>query len=205
MSFLAQQARTAGNGFRAGLVISLAGTGGLILAAPAGAGEMAPSVTSGLADGQIITVNVSGFADPDPGQLTLLQCSPGATSSSGCEPATLDVLVTNGDGTGSAPYAVQVVPGRCDAATACALFAVESPLRFDNDDPQSRFASTPISFGSTAAGPTLGPADAPPAEAAQGPDPVVPEVPMAVLLPLAAAATLGAGALAQRRRARSSL
>jgi hypothetical protein len=163
---------------------------------------MVSSATTNLKDGQIITLNVSGFDRPDPGQLTLLQCPPDATSGAACDQTTIDALVTNGDGTGSSPFAVKLRPGLCDAGTPCSVFAVENPLRFDNASPGDRFAKVDL-FLATAPSSGGASAPAPPAVGAADPEPVVPETGVTMLLPIGAAATMAiGGTLALRRRRR---
>jgi hypothetical protein len=204
--------------------MALATAGALVvLTAAAALGQQATptltaSATDGLTNGQVVTLNVSGFFPNDPASLTIVECSRTAVDIGGCDVGlTQDILVTNGDGTGSGPYTIKEVPGLCDASTPCAIFALENPQAFDNTTVGSRFAkvnitlatSTTSSTGPTTSstGPTTS-SSAPttsstgPTTSSTGPPPVVPEVGSTILLPLGAASVIGLGTLLTLRRRR---
>jgi hypothetical protein len=173
-------------------VVGAGGATSLLIATPALA---APGISlegpANVKSGQTVMVKVSGFNNPDPALLTLVECSRTAVSIRGCDvKETADVLVTNGDGTGSAPYTITASPRHCDRATPCAIFAVENPGtpdNFDNNTPGLRSAKVDVTLMD---GGVVTRAD---------PPPVVPEVPLALLLPLGASAVIGVASFLNRR------
>jgi hypothetical protein len=130
-----------------GLLIVTAGV--LLTAAPAGAAAALKATPStGLTDGQVVTVQVTGFDSDFDVALTVVQCNPNPRSIEDCDEAhTWDALALEPDGTGSAPFRVHVLPSegggnvRCGAGYPCTLAVLSDP-----DDFTARMAVTPISF-----------------------------------------------------------
>lgn len=155
--------------------LAAAATAGLFVAGPAQAvGSLSSSATTGLTDNQSVTLTLTG-ASLDAPQVTLVQCLRTAATMSDCF-----VAETNGGmildfGEGTADYIVKALP-QC-LPNLCAIFAVEDTSTFDNAAP----AKVNIDFAPIT-------------------DPVVPEVPLALLLPLGAGGVFGVGALVMRRR-----
>jgi hypothetical protein len=210
---------------RASLALAAAGAF-VVLTAAAALGQQATptltaSATDGLTNGQVVTLNVSGFFPSDPASLTIVECARTAVDIGGCDVGlTQDILVTNGDGTGSGPYTIKEVPGLCDASTPCAIFALENPQAFDNTTVGSRFAKVSITLTggtttttggggtTTTTGQTTTTTGQTTTTTAGGGTttttipPVVPEVGSTILLPLGAASVIGLGTLLTLRRRR---
>ncbi len=159
----------------------------LASAAPAFAGTGSVNPTVITTDGQNVTVSWSGFAN----NVFVSQCSvsiadPFFTPSEHCE--TENALVGLPGAGGSAQFSVFKGP-RPLLGFACGVTddAVNNPvkpcfIRITDISPES--TSNDIEFALTFPS-----------------DPVVPEVPYTILLPLAAAGALGAGLYLNRRRA----
>lgn len=169
------------------LTVLAVGSGVVCSAAPAYAapdGSVSPNTN--LHDGDTLVVSLTGWLpEPSSFTLSLIQCKPGSVDIGTCEPTlTEETIFFDGDGSGNATLAdftVETIPGVCDSANPCALYAIENPSNFGTTAPNRAVELDTLEF-------------------AAGTEPVVPEVPLNLLLPLGGAAVLGIGTVTIRRR-----
>jgi hypothetical protein len=95
--------------------------------APASPYKATASPTTGLTDGQAVTVNISGFK---PGlQLGINECATTTDDSgSGCDLGAIKIITSAPDGTGSAVFNVKIGPFGADKIVCTALKAPEHCL-----------------------------------------------------------------------------
>lgn len=143
-----------------------------MFAAPAHAATLTTTTPTltGLVTGDLVTLNYSGSSLA---AVDFFQCTRTATSFGDCQALTQQTMTLD-FGEGTMDFSVDSTGCVPDL---CSIWAVEDPTSF--------------------AGGTAPHIDI---EFAAEPPPAVPEVPMALLLPLGAGAVLGLGALANRRR-----
>jgi LPXTG-motif cell wall-anchored protein len=135
-----------------GLALAIAGAV-LWAGTPAGAAAaISVDPSTDLADGQQVTVTLTGWL-PEPAQVLLLQCEIGAQEIGLCDAGLQDIIYFDLDGSGTATHSYTVkVSGICNATRPCSLFALENPQNFGgpNASEGQRSASVEIAFNATA-------------------------------------------------------
>lgn len=124
---------------------------------------MTLSKSSGITDGETITVNLSSFL---PGKaITVVTCfNFPAAGPADCELSNYGqhTATSADDGTASLEYPVMVIPGRCDHENSCFIVAG------DGFGPSANYAGVEITFAGPGGAAEETPADDAPADAGDG-------------------------------------